>query len=76
MYFFVQTSTNVFVGYTNAALMNFGTISKGLTSVHVNLDSLEIDENVKVNVKPFFPLVSASETHPSMILNRMIVIFK
>ena len=76
MHFFVQTSTNVFVGYTNAALMHFATISKGFTSVHVNLDSLEMDENVKVNVEPFFPLVSASETHPPMILNRMNVIFK
>ena len=76
MHFFVQTSTNVFVGYTNAALMHFATIPKGLTSVHVNLDSLEMDENVKVNVEPFFLLVSASETHPPMILNRMNVIFK
>ena len=48
--FFVQTSTNVFVGYTNAALMHFATIPKGLTTVHVNLDSLEMDKNVKVNV--------------------------
>ena len=47
--FFVQTSTNVFVGHTNAALMGFAPISKGLTTVHVNLDSLEMDENVKVN---------------------------
>ena len=50
MYFFVQISTNVLVGYTNAALMHFATIPKGLTTVHVNLDSLEMDENVKVNV--------------------------
>ena len=50
MYFFVQTSTNVFVGYTNAALMHFATIPKGLTTVHVNLDLLEMDKNVKVNV--------------------------
>ena len=48
--FFVQTSTNVFVGYTNAALMHFATIPEGLTTVHVNLDSLEMDKNVKVNV--------------------------
>ena len=54
MHFFVQTSTNAFVGYTNAALIHFATIPKGLTSVHVNLDSLEMDENVKVNVEPFF----------------------
>ena len=48
MYFFVQTSTNVLVGCTNATLMHFAIISKGLTTVYVNLDSL--DENVKVNV--------------------------
>ena len=39
----------MFVGHTNAALMGFAPISKGLTTVHVNLDSLEMDENVKVN---------------------------
>ena len=31
--FFVQTSTNVFVGHTNAALMGFAPISKVLTTV-------------------------------------------
>ena len=31
--FFVQTSTNVFVGYKNAALMGFAPISKVLTTV-------------------------------------------
>ena len=39
----------MFLGYTNAALMGFAPISKGLTTVHVDLDSLEMDENVKVN---------------------------
>ena len=37
-------------GYTNAVLMPFATIPKGRTTVHVNLDSLVMDENVKVNV--------------------------
>ena len=50
MYFFVQTSTNVFVGYTNAALMRFVTIPKGHTIAHANMDSREMDENVKVVV--------------------------
>ena len=36
-------------GHTLAALMPIATIPKGLTTVHVNLDSLEMDENVKVN---------------------------
>ena len=40
----------MFVGHTNAALMGFAPISKGLTTVHVNLDSLEMDENAKVIV--------------------------
>ena len=31
--------------------MHFVTIPKGLTTVHVNLDSLEMDANVKVNVE-------------------------
>ena len=48
--FFVQTSTNVFVGYTNAALMRFATILKVRTIVHVDMDSPEMDENVKVGV--------------------------
>ena len=41
----------MFVGYTNAALMGFAPISKVLTTVHVNLDSLEMDKNVKVNTR-------------------------
>ena len=49
-FFFVQTSTNVFVGYTNAALMRFVTIPKGHTIAHANMDSREMDENVKVVV--------------------------
>ena len=38
----------MFVSCTNAALMRFATIPKGLATVHVNLDSLEMEENVKV----------------------------
>ena len=48
--FFVQTSTNVFVGYTNAALMHFATIPKVHTIAHAKMDSREMDENVKVSV--------------------------
>ena len=38
----------MFVGYTNAALMRFVTIPKGHTIAHANMDSREMDENVKV----------------------------
>ena len=48
--FFVQTSTNVFVGYTNAALMRFATIPKVHTIAHAKMDLREMDENVKVSV--------------------------
>ena len=41
---------NVFVGYTNAALMCFATILKVHTIAHANMDSREMDENVKVGV--------------------------
>ena len=50
MFFFVQTSTNVFVGYTHAALMRFATILKVPTIARANMDSREMDENVKVGV--------------------------
>ena len=50
LFFFVQTSMNVFVGYTNAALMRFATILKVPTTAHANMDSREMDENVKVGV--------------------------
>ena len=49
-FFLVQTSTNVFVGYTNAALMRFATIPKVHTIAHAKMDSQEMDENVKVSV--------------------------
>ena len=48
--FFVQTSTNVFVGYTNAALMRFVAILKVPTIALANMDSRKMDENVKVGV--------------------------
>ena len=51
IFFFVQTSTNVFVGYTNAALMHFATIPKVHTIARANMDSREMDENVKVVVR-------------------------
>ena len=41
---------SVWEGHTLAAQMPIATIPKGLTTVHVNLDSLEMDKNVKVNV--------------------------
>ena len=36
--------------YTPAVLMHFAITPKGHTIVHVNMDLLEMDENVKVNV--------------------------
>ena len=38
------------MGYTNAALMRFATIRKGHTIAHANMDSREMDKNVKVVV--------------------------
>ena len=37
-------------GYTLAALMPIATIPKGLTTVHVSLSSLGVEDNVKVSV--------------------------
>ena len=51
IFFFVQTSTNVFAGYTNAALVRFATIPKVHAIAHANMDSREMDENVKVVVR-------------------------
>ena len=47
---FVQTLTNVFMGYTNAALMRFATIPKVHTIAYAIMDSRETDGNVKVGV--------------------------
>ena len=48
---FVQTSTNVFLNYTNAALMRFATILKVHTIARANMDSQEMGGNVKVGVR-------------------------
>ena len=45
---FPQTSTNVFLNYKNAALMRFATILKVHTIARANMDSREMDVNVKV----------------------------
>ena len=37
-------------GHTLAALMPIATIPRGLTTVHVNLDSLGVEENARVSV--------------------------
>ena len=37
-------------GHTLAALMPIATIPKGLTAVHVNLDSLAVEENARVSI--------------------------
>ena len=41
---------NVFVDYTNAALMRFATILKVHIIAHANMDSREMDENVEVEI--------------------------
>ena len=41
----------MFAGYTNAALVRFATIPKVHTIAHANMDSREMDENVKVVVR-------------------------
>ena len=40
----------MFVGYTHAALMRFATILNVPTIARANMDSREMDENVKVGV--------------------------
>ena len=37
-------------GHIRAALMPIATIPRGLTTVHVNLDSLGVEENARVSV--------------------------
>ena len=37
-------------GHTLAALMPIATIPRGLTTVHVNLDSLGVEQNARVSV--------------------------
>ena len=37
-------------GHILAALMPIATISRGLTTVHVNLDSLGVEQNARVSV--------------------------
>ena len=37
-------------GHTLAALMPIATIPKGRTAVHVNLDSLAVEENARVSI--------------------------
>ena len=48
--FNLKISTSVLKCYTPVVLMHFAITPKGHTIVHVNMDLLEMDENVKVNV--------------------------
>ena len=41
---------SVWEGHTHAALMPIATTPKGLTTVHVNLDSLGVEETARVSV--------------------------
>ena len=50
IFFLIQKSMNVFVDYTNAALMRFATILKVHIIAHANMDSREMDENVEVDI--------------------------
>ena len=50
LFFLIQKSMNVFVDYTNAALMRFATILKVHIIAHANMDSREMDENVEVDI--------------------------
>ena len=47
---YLQTSMSVLQGHTLAALMPIATIPRGLTTAHVNLDSLGVEENARVSV--------------------------
>ena len=49
-FFLIQKLMNVFVDYTNAALMRFATILKVHIIAHANMDSREMDENVEVDI--------------------------
>ena len=49
-FFLIQKLMNVFVDYTNAALMRFATILKVHIIAHANMDSREMDENVEVEI--------------------------
>ena len=49
-FFLIQTSTNVFAGYKNSALMRSAPIPKVHAIAHANMDSREMDDNVKVGV--------------------------
>ena len=50
IFFLIQKLMNVFVDYTNAALMRFATILKVHIIAHANMDSREMDENVEVDI--------------------------
>ena len=47
-FFLIQTSTNVFAGYKNSALMRSAPIPKVHAIAHANMDSREMDVNVTV----------------------------
>ena len=48
-------------GHIRAALMPIATIPRGLTTVHVNLDSLGVEQNARVSV-----------TFENIVLSRLI----
>ena len=67
-------------GYTLAALMPIATIPKGLTAVHVNLDSLAVEENARVSITlrmlrkggGFSNLILSDKTKTTFIISRTV----
>ena len=67
-------------GHTLAALMPIATIPKGLTTVHVNLDSLGVEENARVSItlrmlskgSGFFNLELSDQTKIKVTISRTV----
>ena len=67
-------------GYTLAALMPIATIPKGFTAVHVNLDSLAVEENARVSITlrrlskggGFSNLILSDKTKTTFIISRTV----
>ena len=67
-------------GHALAALMPIATIPKGLTAVHVNLDSLAVEENARVSITlrmlskggGFSNLILSDKTKTTFIISRTV----
>ena len=69
---FVQTLTNAFMGYTNAALMRFATIPKVHTIAYAIMDSREMDGNAKVGVGSLYNYVIKKNLHLQIMHKGMV----